>query len=98
MSRSPSKRKPAGTKVRAGLAVSARNLPESLGKVNLNAAGIDIGATAHYVAVPQGRDENNVRCFQTFTAELHALAYLVEGMLLPQKFLQFTMRLVTLAL
>jgi transposase len=42
--------------------------------VNLNAAGIDVGATAHYVAVPEGRDEDSVRCFETFTADLEALA------------------------
>ena len=27
-----------------------------LGQVNINAAGIDIGAEFHYVAVPSGRD------------------------------------------
>lgn len=74
MAHKPSKRKSAGAKARPGFPVSAPNLPRSLSKVNLNAAGIDIGATAHYVAVPEGRDENNVRCFQTFTADLQALA------------------------
>jgi transposase len=39
-----------------------------------NAAGIDVGATAAYVAVPQDRDECPVRCFATFTHDLHALA------------------------
>jgi transposase len=39
-----------------------------------DAAGIDIGATAHYVAVPTDRDPHPVRCFGTFTADLHALA------------------------
>jgi transposase len=47
-----------------------RHLPH----LNLNAAGIDIGATAHFVAVPQGRDTVSVRQFATFTADLHALA------------------------
>lgn len=42
--------------------------------LNPNAAGIDIGATMHYVAVPPGRAENPVRCFGTHTADLHALA------------------------
>jgi hypothetical protein len=45
-----------------------------LRKVNLNAAGIDVGATEHYVAVPKGRDEDTVRSFGTFTADLEALA------------------------
>jgi transposase len=38
-----------------------------------NAAGIDIGATEIYVAVPPDRDVNPVRCFETFTPDLHAL-------------------------
>jgi len=32
-----------------------------LEKVNLNAAGIDVGADTHWVAVPADRDENPVR-------------------------------------
>src|SRR5271157_2966182 len=39
-----------------------------------NAAGIDIGATEIYVAVPPDRDPNPVRSFQTFTEDLEALA------------------------
>jgi hypothetical protein len=31
-------------------------LPRELQTVNLNAAGIDVGAERHYVAVPEGRD------------------------------------------
>jgi len=44
--------------------------------VNLNAAGIDIGADRHFVAVPPGRDPegHDVREFGAFTADLHALA------------------------
>ena len=38
-----------------------------------NAAGIDIGATEIYVAVPADREEN-VRCFPTFTQDLYMLA------------------------
>jgi transposase len=49
-------------------------VPPELAKVNLNAAGIDIGATQHYVAIPEGRDEVTVRCFGTFTADLEGLA------------------------
>lgn len=39
-----------------------------------NTAGIDIGATDIYVAVPEDRDENFVRCFSTFTTDLHGAA------------------------
>ncbi len=39
-----------------------------------NAAGIDIGSAAHYVAVPPERDDEPVREFKSFTADLHALA------------------------
>lgn len=46
----------------------------ALEQINLNAAGIDIGAEEIYVAIPQGRDENSVRCFATFTADLRNCA------------------------
>ena len=48
----------------------------NLEQLNLNAAGIDIGAELHYVALPNGRDPEgqNVRHFSTFTADLHKLA------------------------
>ena len=46
----------------------------SLECIEPNAAGIDIGATEIYVAVPPDRDPNPVRSFQTFTADLQALA------------------------
>lgn len=49
-------------------------LPENLRHVNLHAAGIDIGSTEHWVAVPAGSDPKPVQCFGTFTADLHALA------------------------
>jgi transposase len=42
--------------------------------VHPDAAGIDLGATAHFVAVPPDRDPKPVRSFSTFTGELHALA------------------------
>ena len=46
-----------------------------LEQLNINAAGIDIGAKFHYVAVPNGRDPEgqDVRHFSTFTADLHEL-------------------------
>jgi len=74
MPRSSSEPRKPTTKRRRGLPISAADLPKSLRQVNLNAAGLDVGATQHYVAVPEGRDEVTVRCFGTFTADLHSLA------------------------
>jgi len=45
-----------------------------LEQINLSAAGIDIGAEEIYVCVPAGRDEERLRVFPTFTADLHGLA------------------------
>ena len=42
--------------------------------VHPNAAGIDVGAKEHVVAVPCDRDSQPVRTFQAFTPELHELA------------------------
>ena len=42
--------------------------------LNPDTAGIDIGATEIYVAVPPDRDERSVRRFAVFTEDLHALA------------------------
>jgi transposase len=42
--------------------------------MNFNAAGIDVGATEPWVAVPEDRDEAPVRRFGAFTADLYALA------------------------
>jgi hypothetical protein len=39
-----------------------------------DAAGIDVGNSAHYVAVRPDRDPNSVRRFECFTADLHRLA------------------------
>ena len=39
-----------------------------------NAAGIDIGGASHFVAVPPDRDDEPVREFACFTADLHRLA------------------------
>ncbi len=54
------------------------SLPTHLQHLNLNAAAIDIGATSHFVAVPEGRDSVSVREFATFTADLHRLADWLE--------------------
>ena len=47
--------------------------PEPL-VIHPDAAGIDIGATEIFVAVPAGRDEAPVRSFPTFTQDLNSLA------------------------
>jgi transposase len=55
-------------------------LPPQLARVNLNAAGIDIGAEEHWVAVPPGRDPagQDVRRFAAFTGDLCVLADWLE--------------------
>jgi transposase len=45
----------------------------SLNCIEPNAAGIDVGATEIYVAVPPDRDPSPIRCFATFTEDLHRL-------------------------
>ena len=50
-----------------------------LEKVNLNAAGIDVGADTHWVAVPADREENPVRSFGVFTSDLIALCNWLKG-------------------
>jgi transposase len=42
--------------------------------INPHAAGIDVGATHHVVAVAPDRDPSPVRTFCTFSGDLHALA------------------------
>jgi transposase len=46
----------------------------SLECIEFNAAGIDVGATEVYVAVPSGRDAEPVRRFKTFTEDLREMA------------------------
>lgn len=48
-------------------------LPKHLQRLNLNAAGIDIGSKSHYVAVPEDGDSEHVREFDCFTADLHRM-------------------------
>lgn len=50
-----------------------------LSQVDLNAAGIDVGAASHFVAVPEDRDEQCVREFGAFTVDLYRLADWLEG-------------------
>src|SRR5215831_9676299 len=51
-----------------------RKLERNLPVMRPNAAGIDIGATEIFVAVPADRDTESVRPFPTFTQDLHELA------------------------
>ncbi|WP_228038929.1 IS110 family transposase [Nostoc sp. LEGE 12450] len=46
----------------------------SLPQINIDAAGIDIGAVRYWVSVPEGRDGECIRSFGCFTADLYALA------------------------
>jgi len=51
----------------------------SLDCIELNAAGIDVGATEVFVAVPPDRDRQPVRRFKTFTEDLRQMAaWLIE--------------------
>ena len=42
--------------------------------LNPDAAGIDIGSTFHYVAIPEDRSDEPVRKFDSFTRDLHEMA------------------------
>ena len=53
--------------------------PGTLPRLNPNAAGIDVGAASHFVAVPADRDPDPVREFGAFTADLYRLAEWLQG-------------------
>ena len=50
------------------------HIDQGLEMVNRHAAGIDIGSREHFVCVPQGSCEQNVRQFGTYTVDLEKLA------------------------
>ena len=50
--------------------------PAELSQLHMSAAGIDVGATSHFVAVPADRAEQPVQEFEAFTADLYRLAHL----------------------
>lgn len=52
----------------------SRRLPKHLLHLNQHAAGIDIGSRSHFVAVPEGTDDQPVREYSTFTDDLERLA------------------------
>ena len=54
-------------------------LPAQLSQANLDAAGIDVGASSHFVAVPADRSAQPVQEFAAFTADLYRLADWLAG-------------------
>jgi transposase len=61
-------------KQRKELARRLQAADPGLDVIHPNAAGIDVGNSAHYVAVRPDRDPQPVRRFECFTADLHRLA------------------------
>ena len=61
-------------KVRKELARRLQSENPGLEVVHPHAAGIDVGNSAHYVAVRPDRNSQPVRRFECFTADLHRLA------------------------
>ena len=54
--------------------IKGKRAPEPLDVINRRAAGVDIGATFHVVAVPADLDDDSVRSFRSFTSDLTCLA------------------------
>jgi len=65
--------KPAGKKARSRRAKKPKTTTAQP-FIHPHAAGIDVGSTELYVAVPADADPEPVRTFATFTEDLHALA------------------------
>jgi transposase len=59
--------------------VMAKYKQNKLELTHPNAAGIDIGSASHFVAVPPDRDDEPVREFKSFTADLNGLADWLEA-------------------
>lgn len=58
----------------ASRAKTRRKRSAAMERINVNAAGIDVGASSHFVAVPEDRDGQPVREFAAYTADLYRLA------------------------
>jgi len=54
--------------------------PAGFSTVHPDAAGIDVGATMHVVAVPADRAATPVRTFRSYTTDLHALAAWLQSL------------------
>ena len=52
----------------------ARRTPSVLERIQIDVAGIDCGASEHFVSVPPDRDPTPIQSFRTFTADLERLA------------------------
>jgi transposase len=52
---------------------SKKRVSNLLKQINLYAAGIDIGSSEHFVAIPEGLDDRPVRSFSCFTGDLERL-------------------------
>lgn len=59
--------------VEASPVVSHSNPTSGFGELKPNAAGIDIGASSHWVSVPPERDAQSVREFGCYTPDLESL-------------------------
>jgi len=79
--RSASKRKASGSHCPQGKGHRRRSKEtrSELTITNPDAAGIDVGARTHYVAVPEGRAEVSVRSFGTYTVQLDQLVNVVRN-------------------
>src|ERR1044071_3419852 len=58
----------------SGRVVKVSNRDSQLTRINEHAAGIDIGSTSHFVAVPPTSSADPVREFSVFTCDLYAIA------------------------
>lgn len=58
----------------SGRVVKVSNRDSQLTRINEHAAGIDIGSTSHFVAVPPASCADPVRQFSAFTRDLYAIA------------------------
>jgi hypothetical protein len=65
---------PLNRKQRRELTRRLRAADPGLDVIHPNAAGLDVGNSAHYVAVRPDRDPDPVRRVDCFTADLHRLA------------------------
>ena len=61
------------------LSLKSPKSQQALSLTHPNAAGIDIGSASHFVAVPPDRDDEPVREFPSFTADLNRLADWLEA-------------------
>ena len=64
----------AGPSIRPPRPPGRKPTPQELVRLQPDAAGIDVGAQVHYVAVPEDRAPESVRHFGCYTQDLHELA------------------------